>query len=92
MSHGSFLSCHHETLHGDNGEIYHDPDSGGVYEAVAAGAEEETCPRTEAATEELKAEGDLDQEAIPGHLQDPDEAVQGAQGPGNWTTPAPQPF
>ena len=73
----------YEALHRNDGEIHNGPDAGGVHEAVAAGAEEETRPRTEAATEELKAEGNPDPETVPGHLQDPDAAVQGSQGPGN---------
>ena len=81
---------HDEALHGNDGEIHNGPDAGGVHEAVAKGAEEEARPRTEAATEELKAEGDPDTETVPGHLQDPDETVQGSEGPGNWTLPLPQ--
>ena len=74
---------HHETLHGDYGQVHNGPDAGGVHEAVAEGVEEEARPRTEAATEELKAEGDFDPEAVPGHLQDPDATVQGSERPGN---------
>ena len=82
--------CHYEALHGNDGEIHNGPDAGGIHEAVAEGAEEEARPRTEAATEELKAEGDSDPETVPGHLQDPDAPIQGFEGPGNWTPPPPQ--
>ena len=51
--------------------------SGRVHETVPEGAEEEACLRIEAATQELKAEGNSDQEAVPRHLQDTDQAVQG---------------
>ena len=79
--------CHDEALHGNDGEIHNGLDAGGVHEAVAKGAEEEARPRTEAATEELKAEGNPDPETVPGHLQDPDAAVQGSQGPGSSIHP-----
>ena len=56
--------------------------TGRVYEEISEGAEEETRLRTEAAAQELKAEGDLDQKAVPGYLQDPDSSVQGTEEPG----------
>ncbi len=56
--------------------------AGRVHEAVTARAEEEARPGDQAAAQELKAEGDPHPEAVQGHLQDTDQAVQGAQGPG----------
>jgi hypothetical protein len=56
--------------------------AGRVHEAIPARAEEEARPGDQAAAQELKAEGDPHQEAVQGHLQDTDQAVQGAQGPG----------
>ena len=55
---------------------------GRVHEAVPARAEEEARPRDQTAAKELKAEGDPHQEAVQGHLQDTDQAVQGTQGSG----------
>ena len=55
---------------------------GRVHAALAAGAEEEARAGAEAAAQEPQAEGGHDPEAVPGHVQDPDEAVQGAQGAG----------
>jgi hypothetical protein len=60
--------------------------AGRVHEAVPARAEEEARPGDQAAAQELKAEGDPHQEAVQGHLQDTDQAVQGAQGPGASAT------
>ena len=60
--------------------------AGRVHEAIPARAEEEARPGDQAAAQELKAEGDPHQEAVQGHLQDTDQAVQGAQGPGASVT------
>ena len=44
--------------------------SGRVHEALSEGTEEEACPGTEAAAEELETEGDSYQETVQRHLQD----------------------
>ena len=54
-----------------------------VHEAGPARAEEETRAGDQAAPEEPQAEGDAHQEAVQGHLQDPDPAIQGSQGSGS---------
>ena len=54
-----------------------------IYEAGSARAEEEARFGDQAAPEELEAEGNAHQEAVQGHLQDPDPAVQGSKGAGN---------
>ena len=55
---------------------------GRVHEEISEGAEEEARLRTEAAAQELKAEGDLDKETVPRYLQDPDSSIQGTEEPG----------
>ena len=86
VTQSTIVSRHDEILDQVDGDFDPDP-PGRVHEAVAAGAEEEARLRTEATTQELKAEGNPDSETVPRHLQDPDQTVQGTKKPGKQGPP-----